>query len=134
MMFRFWRRQSANIDTNIIDEEISRSRRFDHTFGLIILELTQKQSRGIGRFMPGKTIAYQVLKSHLRVYDKVIGPFIRRYCVLMPQTTREGLDMTKKRLEIRIAENGLCRAYIGQAFFPDDGDSAHQLIKKAMGL
>jgi hypothetical protein len=82
--------------------------------------------------MPGKTISYQILKSHLRVYDKVIGPFIRRYCVLMPQTTREGLDATKERLETLISANSLGKAHIGLALYPEDGETAQQLIQKAM--
>ena len=133
-MFRFWRKQTANIDTNLIEEEISRSRRYEQTFGLVILELRTSGSMGLGRFLPGKTISYQVLKSHLRFYDKVIGPFIRRYCILIPQTTKEGLAATKKRLEVLVLESGLGRSYIGHAFYPEDGDTAQQLIKKAMGL
>jgi hypothetical protein len=133
-MFRFWRKHTMNIDTNLIEEEISRSRRFEQTFGLIILELRTSGSLGLGRLLPGKTISYQILKSHLRFYDKVIGPCIRRYCVLIPQTTKEGLAAAKKRLEALVLENGLGRSYIGYAFYPEDGDTAEQLIKKAMNL
>ena len=72
-MFRFWRKQPVNIDPNVISEEINRSKRFGHSFGLIILEHSHSGAKGLGKFIPGKTISYQILKSHLRCYDKVIG-------------------------------------------------------------
>ena len=96
------------------------------------MELGHSAPQGLGRLIPGKTISYQILKSHLRCYDKVIGPFIRRYCVLIPQTTKEGLETVKQRVESIIKENKLGIASIGCAFYPEDGENADEIINKAM--
>ena len=131
-MFRFWRKQPVNIDLNLIDEEINRSSRFGYSFALVILELIQKKPKGIGRIIPGKTISYQVLKSHLRYYDKIIGRVVSRYCILMPQMTKEGLASVVQRMETIINEKKIGRVCIGSALYPEDGESGRELIIKAM--
>lgn len=132
VMFRFWRKQSVNIDFTILEEEINRSGRFGYSFALIILELIQKTPKGIGRFIPGKIVSYQILKSHLRYYDKIIGRIVSRYCILMPQTTKEGLVAVIQRLKTKISGEINGRVCLGSALYPRDGESAQALISKAM--
>ena len=54
--------------------------------------------------------------------------------MLLPQTTKDGLETVKHRVETVIKERKLGKVCIGYAFYPEDGDNAQMLIQKAMVL
>ena len=117
----------------LINEEVNRSKRFGFNFGILIVELSHAAPYGLSRLMPGRTIAFKVLRQNIRCYDKIIGPFIRRYYILLPQTNQEGVKVVEKRIDQIAKKNELGTVYIGKAVFPFDGKDVKSLVNKALG-
>ena len=125
--------KADGIELESINEEINRSKRFGFNFGILVVELIHAAPYGLSRIMPGKTISYKILKQNLRCYDKVVGPFIRRYYVLLPQTGKDGVEVVNQRILQMAKDKNLGEIYIGKAIFPHDGKDAKTLLNKALG-
>ena len=133
MMFRFkGKKQELGAEINLINEEIGRSKRFGFNLGVLVVELNNSVPRGLSKLMPGKTISFHVLKKHIRVYDKVIGPFLRRYYIILPQTDKSGVSAVKKRVYKLAQEHNWGDVLIGTAVYPEDGESPKALLDKAI--
>ena len=117
----------------LITEEINRSKRFGFNFGILVLELTQAAPYSLYRIIPGKIIAFEVIKRNLRLYDKIMGPFIKRYYILLPQTDKEGVKVIEDRIKLTAKEKKLDVQFIGKAIFPFDGKDTRTLLNKALG-
>jgi hypothetical protein len=133
----FWSRSKHTtgdlaVEARSIQEEIERSGRFDLSFGVMAVELSHSVPRGLSRMMPGKTISFHVLEKHLRGYDKIIGPVLRRYFVILPHTDREGAEVVKKRIQDLALERAWGDVVVGISVFPDDGKDSEVLLDKAI--
>ena len=135
MMFRFRNKrekQDLTVEIHSINEEISRSKRFGLNLGILVVELNNSVPRGLSKVMPGKTISFHVLEKHIRAYDKVIGPFLRRYHIILPQTDKNGVSAVKKRIYRLAEEHNWGDVLIGTAVYPEDGESPRALLDKAI--
>lgn len=125
--------KTSETELQSINEEINRSKRYGFNFGILVVELTHAAPYGLSKLMPGKTISYKILKQNLRCYDKIVGPFIRRYYILLPQTDKEGVEVVNQRIHKVAKDKNLGEVYIGKAIFPFDGKDAKSLLKRALG-
>jgi hypothetical protein len=130
---KLFNRKLHNIEHALINEEINRSKRFGFNFGLLVLELSHAAPYGLSSIIPGRTISYKILKQNLRCYDKIAGPFIRRYYILLPQTNKEGANVVEQRIHQIAKEKQLGTIYLGKAVFPFDGKDVNSLLNKALG-
>jgi hypothetical protein len=130
---KIFNKKANCIQYELIINEIHRSKRFGLNFGILVLELIHAVPYGLSWILPGKTISYEILKQNLRCYDKIVGPFIRRYYILLPQTDKEGTQVIEKRIKQIAEERKLGTLFIGKAIFPYDGNNVNSLLKKALG-
>jgi len=133
----FWflgkrQKQELEVETEFIEEEISRSKRFGFQFGVLVVEVPHSAPRGLSKVMPGKAISFHVLKKFLRRYDKLIESKQRRYHIVLPQTDRDGLDVVRQRIHELSKEHNWGDVLIGAAFYPEDGEDPKSLLDKAI--
>jgi len=134
-MFRFKdkrKKQELGVEIDLINEEIGRSKRFGFSLGVLVVELNDSVPRGLSKVMPGKTISFHVLKRYIRVYDKVVGPFLRRYYIILPQTDKNGVNAVKQRVYKLAEEHKWGDVLIGTAVYPEDGKTPKALLDKAI--
>ena len=116
-----------------IDREISRSKRFGFHFGVMILQVDNSIPRGLSKTLPGRTISYHVVESHLRYCDSImLGNFFRTYYIILPQTPKIGIMAVKKRLRRLAREKNWGPLAVGVAFYPEDSDDPRELIELAV--
>jgi len=116
-----------------IDKEISRSKRFGFHFGVLVLQVDNSIPRGLSKTLPGRTISYHVVESHLRYCDSImLGNFFRTYYIILPQTTKFGAKAVKGRLTRFAREKNWGPLAVGAAFFPEDSDDPRELIELAV--
>jgi len=120
------------IEISIIKEEINRSKRFDYFFSVLAVEVSHSVPRGLSRVMPGKVISFHLMEKFLRGYDKMLGPFWRRYFIILPQTGREGADSVKQRINKLARKHNWGVVSIGMAVYPEDCKSSIALLDKAI--
>jgi len=134
-MFRFrnkGKKQDLALEINSINEEIGRSKRFGFNLGILVVELNNSVPRGLSKVMPGKTISFHVLEKYIRERDKVIGPFLRRYYIILPQTDKNGVSAVKKRVHRLAEEHNWGDMLVGTAVYPENGESPRALLDKAI--
>lgn len=116
-----------------IEKEISRSKRFGFHFGVMVLQVDNSIPKGLSKTLPGRTISYHVVESHLRYCDSImLGNFFRTYYIILPQTPKFGIKAVKRRLSRFARENNWGPLAVGAAFFPEDSDDPRELIKLAV--
>lgn len=134
-MFRFrnkGKKQDLALEINSINEEIGRSKRFGFNLGILVVELNNSVPRGLSKVMPGKTISFHVLEKYIRERDKVVGPFLRRYYIILPQTDKDGVSAVKKRVYRLAEEHNWGDMLVGTAVYPENGESPRALLDKAI--
>lgn len=134
-MFRFrnkGKKQDLALEINSINEEIGRSKRFGFNLGILVVEPNNSVPRGLSKVMPGKTISFHVLEKYIRERDKVIGPFLRRYYIILPQTDKDGVSAVKKRVYKLAEEHNWGDMLVGTAVYPENGGSPRALLDKAI--
>lgn len=126
------KKKKYGIEISIIKEEISRSERFDYFFSVLAVEISHSVPRGLSRVMPGKVISFHLMEKFLRGYDKMLGPFWRRYFIILPQTGREEADSVKQRINRLARKHNWGVVSIGMAVYPEDCKSSRALLDKAI--
>jgi len=126
------KRKKFPAEIDAIGEEIARSKRFGFHFGVLAIEVNDSVPRGLSRIIPGKTISFHVLENNIRVYDKVIGPIVRRYFIILPQTSEKGICVVKKRVHKIAVDHRWGNLRIGTACYPIDGNNALSLLEIAI--
>ena len=135
MIFRFGnkaKKREFKLEIERINEEINRSKRFDFNFGVLAVEVSHSVPQGLSKLLPGKTISFHLLKKYLRGYDKMLGPFLRRYFILLPQADGDGVDAVKTRIYRLALENNWGTVATGTAVYPEDGKNPQALLDKAI--
>jgi len=135
-MFRFGdkgKEQEFEVEIKFINEEVNRSKRFGFNFAVLVVEVSHSVPRGLSKVMSGKTISFDVLQKRLRGYDKAIGPVLRRYYIILPQTDKNGVSVVKQRVYRVAQEQDWGDVFIGTAVYPEDGESHKTLLDKAIG-
>ena len=131
----FWfkraKEHKSTHEINLIDEEISRSKRFEFHFAVLVLELSHSLPRGLSKLLPGKAISFHILKKNLRVYDKLTAINYRRYYIILPQTDEAGVSVVKERIYRLAREHNWGDINIGISVYPEDGECAQSLLEKA---
>ena len=127
------KKQRFRAEIDLINEEIGRSKRVGSNFGVLAVEVNDTVPRGLSKVMPGKTISFHVLKRHLRSNDRVIGPFVRRYFIILPQTDERGIRTVEARLHRLAEEQDWGEIRVGVAVYPADGRKPTALLDKAAG-
>ena len=134
-MFRFWnlvKKQRYEVEMKKIEEEISRSSRFDYSFGVLVVEVSHSAPKGLSKLFPGKTISFHLMRKYIRGYDKLFGPFFRRYYIILPQSDRNGVNALKQRIYKLAEEYNWGDLSIGEAVYDEDGKSAQALLDAAI--
>jgi hypothetical protein len=133
-MFGFWRkrRDLFGVEMRVIGEEINRSERFGYGFVLLVVELSHSAPRGLSRLFPGRTLSFHILEKNLRSYDRVGVTALRRYHVILPQTTKEEGGAIQARIKEVLRKADLGAVTIGSASYPEDGKTARSLIEYAV--
>jgi len=134
-MFEFWNAIKKNIfeaEIKKIQDEIDRSRRFNYSFGVLVVDISHTAPRGISKIMPGKTISFHLMKRYIRGYDKLFGPFVKRYYIILPQSDRKGINAVKQRIYKLAEECNWGDLSIGSAVYDEDGKSPQALLDKAI--
>ena len=134
-MLEFWKamkKQRFEKEVNIIEDEISRSKRFNFSFGVLVVDISHAVPKGIGTLMPGKTISFHLMRKYIRGYDKLFSPFFRRYYILLPQLDRNGVNAVKQRIYKLAEEHNWGGLSIGEAVYDEDGKSAQALLDAAI--
>lgn len=117
-----------NVEINIIEKEISRSKRFGFQFGVLIVEVSHRVPRGLSKLLPGKTISFHLLERHIRNYDTIVPSLRRRYYIILPQTDKKGVNVVKERIKKLAEKYGWGAMTIGAVVYPNDGENAEKLL------
>jgi len=134
-MLEFWKamkKQRFEEEVKKIEDEISRSKRFNYSFGVFVVDISHANPKGISALMPGKTISFHLMKKYIRGYDKLIGPFFRRYYIILPQSDRNAVNAVKQRIYKLAEEYNWGNLSIGEAVYDEDGKSAQALLDTAI--
>ncbi len=126
------RKKKFKSEIEVIDGEIDRSQRNDLNFSILTVEINHSIPRGLSKILPGNVVCFHLFKKHYRSYDKVIGPYWRRYFIVLPQTDRTGASIAKQRIAGLAEENNWGNVSVGMAVFPEDGKDTDTLLEKAM--
>ena len=116
----------------LIDEEINRSQRFDLNFCVLAVELSHVNPRGLSRFLPGDVLSFYLVNKYIRSYDRMFGPYFRRYFIILPQTDAHGAEVVKQRIQEIAVKYDWGDVSIGVAVFPDNGKKALELLNTAV--
>jgi GGDEF domain-containing protein len=103
-------------------------------FGFLIFDVINTAPRGLSKVLPGKTISFHILQKHLRPYDKIIHTPVRRYYIILPQTSKNDSDKVKERLLRLAGDHRWGKVYFSMVSYPADGENAKELIAKANNL
>ncbi len=134
-MLEFWKamkKQRFEEEVKKIEDEISRSKRFNYGFGVFVVDISNAAPKGLGTLMPGKTISLRLMRKYIRGYDKMFGPFFRRYYIILPQSDRNAVNAVKQRIYKLAQEYNWGDLSIGEALYDEDGKSAQALLDKAI--
>ncbi|NIM59674.1 MAG: hypothetical protein GTO16_12155 [Candidatus Aminicenantes bacterium] len=134
-MFDLWnaiKKHRFEEEVKTIEEEINRSKRYNYTFGIFVVDMSERAPRGVSRLLPGRAISFHLIRKYIRGYDKLFGPYFRRYYIILPQSDRNGLNAVKQRIHWLAEENGWGELSIGEALYDEDGKSAQALLDKAI--
>jgi len=134
-MLEFWKamkKQRFEEEVKKIDDEISRSKRFNYSFGVFVVDISHSAPKGISVLMPGKTLSFHLMRKHIRGYDKLFGPFFRRYYIILPQSDINGINAFKQRIYKLAKEYKWGDLSIGEALYDEDGKSAQALLDTAI--
>jgi len=134
-MFEFLnalKKQRFEEEVKKIEDEISRSKRFNYSFGVFVIDISHATPKGISALMPGKTISFHLMRKYIRGYDKLFGPFFRRYYIILPQSDRNGVNAVKQRIYKLAEEHNWGDLIIGEAVYDEDGKSALALLDTAI--
>ncbi len=134
-MLEFWKamkKQRFEEEVKKIEDEISRSKRFNYSFGVFVVDISHAAPKGISVLMPGKTLSFHLMRKHIRGYDKLFGPFFRRYYIILPQSDKNGVNAVKKRIYKLTQEHNWGDLSIGEAVYDEDGKSAQALLDTAI--
>ncbi len=126
------RKKKFKSEIEVIDGEIDRSKRNDLNFSILTVEVNHSIPRGLSKILPGNVVCFHLFKKHYRSYDKVIGPYWRRYYIVLPQTDRAGASIAKQRIAGLAEENNWGNVSVGMAVFPEYGKDSDALLEKAM--
>ena len=120
------------LESELIEREIYRSKRFGYTFSLLVLEVTNSIPRGLSKLLPGRTLSFHTLQKNLRPYDKIVDSIIRRYYIILPQTDKINSEKVKSRI-LEIAEHHKWGDInIGISTYLEDGENAKSLLNAAI--
>ncbi len=134
-MLEFWKamkKQRFEEEVKKIEHEISRSKRFNYSFGIFVVDISNTAPKGISALMPGKTLSFHLMKKYIRGYDKLFGPFFRRYYIILPQSDRNGINAFKQRIHRLAKEYKWGDLSIGEALYDEDGESPQALLDAAI--
>jgi len=134
-MFDFWnaiKKHRFEEEVKKIEDEINRSKRFNYSFGVFVVDISERAPKGLGKLLPGKTISFHLMRKHIRGYDKLFGPFFRRYYIILPQSDRNGVNVVKQRIYKLAEEYNWGDLSIGEAIYDEDGKSAQDLLDTAI--
>jgi hypothetical protein len=134
-MLEFWKamkKQRFEEEVKKIEDEISRSKRFNYSFGVIVADISHAAPKGISALMPGKTISFHLMRKHIRGYDKLFGPFFKRYYIILPQSDRNKVNAFKQRIYKLAKEYNWGDLSIGEAVYDEDAKSAQALLDTAI--
>ena len=134
-MLEFWnaiKKQRFEEEVKKIEDEISRSKRFNYSFGVFVVDISHATPKGISALMPGKTISFHLMKKYIRGYDKLIGPFFRRYYIILPQSDRNAVNAVKQRIYKLAEKHNWGDLSIGEAVYGEDGKGAQALLDAAI--
>jgi hypothetical protein len=115
-----------------IDEEINRSSRMDLKFCVLAVELSHQNPRGLSRILPGDVLSFHVVNKYIRNYDRMFGPYFRRYFLILPQTDINGAQVVEQRIQEIAQKYKWGEVSVGIAVFPKDGDKAVELLDTAV--
>ncbi len=134
-MLEFWKamkKQRFEEEVKKIEDEISRSKRFNYSFGVFVVDISHAAPSGISTLMPGKTISFHLMRKYIRGYDQLFGPFLRRYYIILPQSDRNAVNAVKKRIYKLAQEHNWGDLSIGEAVYDEDGKSAQAVLDTAI--
>ena len=134
-MLEIWKamkKQRFEEEVKKIADEISRSKRFNYSFGVFVVDISHATPRGLSTLLPGKTISFHLMRKYIRGYDKLFGPFFRRYYIILPQSDRNGVNAVKQRIYKLAEEYNWGDLSIGEAVYDEDGKSGLALLDTAI--
>jgi hypothetical protein len=134
-MFEFWsaiKKNRYEAEIQVIEEEISRSRRFNYSFAVLVVDISHTAPKGLSKLMPGRAISFHLMRKYIRGYDKLMGPLFRRYYLILPQSDRKGVKVVEQRIYKLAEEYNWGELSIGSAVYGEDGKSALDLLDKAV--
>ncbi len=134
-MLEFWKamkKQRFEKEVKKIEDEINRSKRFNYSFGVFVVDISQATPKGISVIMPGKTISFRLMRKYIRSYDQLFGPYFRRYYIILPQSDRNGVNAFKQRIYKLAEKYNWGDLSIGEAIYDEDGKSAQALLDTAI--
>jgi predicted metallo-beta-lactamase superfamily hydrolase len=71
-MFDFWNAIKKNRfeeEVKKIEDEINRSKRFNYSFGVFVVDASEAAPKGLSGLIPGNTISFHVMRKYIRGYD-----------------------------------------------------------------
>jgi len=131
-LFNAIKKRKYKTEIKVIDEEINRSRRYDLSFSVLVVDMSHSVPRGLSKLLPGNVLSFHLLQKYIRSYDNIIGPHKRRYYIVSSQTDREGASAVKERIYKLAEEHNWGDLSIGMAVYPEDGKTSQALLSKAL--
>lgn len=118
-----------------LSEEIERSRRYNRSLSLVLLEADDwstvvKERGGDGGDEVLQAVG-RTLSTTLRKVDKMVRHADSRFALILPETKAEGAQILAQRLCRALAEETGIRFRAGVAEFPRDAVSRDELLEEA---
>ena len=134
LLFRNKRkRKKFEWELRLIGEEISRSKRFMYSFGILGINLSSSAPRGLSKLLPGRTLSLHLLEKNIRYYDKLLNYAYKMYLLILPQANKDEIIKVKGRIFSLAMEYNWGEIYISTAVYPEDGEDPKSLLKKIIG-
>jgi len=134
----FWLREKRkkrkfDWELKLIGQEISRSKRFMLSFGILGINLSSSAPRGLSKLLPGRTLSLHLLEKNIRYYDKLLNYAYKIYLIILPQAKKEDINKIKERIYSFAQDYQWGEIYINTAVYPEDGEDPRSLLKQVVG-
>lgn len=120
-------------ELKLIGQEISRSKKFMFSFGILGINLSSSAPRGLSKLLPGRTLSLHLLEKNIRYYDKLLNYAYKIYLIILPQAKKDDINEIKERIYSFAQDYKWGEIYINTAVYPEDGEDPRSLLKKVVG-
>jgi GGDEF domain-containing protein len=132
LVFKKMLKSNRNRMVRYLGREVERARRAGRSLGFLLIEIDNSVPRGTSELLPGRTLMVTLFEDAIRNTDVLERTAFRIYTIILTETNHmEGSQIVKERIRRVATEKGWGKIKIGMASYPENGDTAEDLINFA---